>query len=90
VKPYANYAEDRGETLTVLSGGRTPMAPATGGASSLMGIDPEIVGPMVVEAIINDRPVCMTHPVPLEAIQEKVDEWLGGHPRSDSEKSSHV
>jgi hypothetical protein len=34
------------------------------GADSAQAIDPETVGPMVVDAIVQDRPYVLTHPLP--------------------------
>jgi len=79
VRPYASYAQDRGESLTQLSAGRGPLAPITGGASSQEAIEAEAVGLMVVNAIKQNRPVCMTHPVPTEAIQKRVAAWMDGY-----------
>jgi NAD(P)-dependent dehydrogenase (short-subunit alcohol dehydrogenase family) len=82
VRPYASYAAGRGEPVTMLGAGRGSLATARGGASSLEAIEPEVVGPLVIDAILHDRPVCMTHPVPVEAIQDRVDTWMSGyHPQ---------
>ena len=35
------------------------------GADSAQAIDPETVGPMVVDAIVRDRPYVLTHPMPV-------------------------
>ena len=38
--------------------------PLLAGAESAQAIDPAAIGPMVVDAIVHDRPYVLTHPLP--------------------------
>lgn len=75
VKPYSDYVDARLKR----SGQTVERHPMTGAALEhpdpgfIMPIDVDTVGPMVLEAIQANRPVCLTHPVPQSAIAKRVE-----------------
>jgi len=80
VRSYDSYAEERGEAAKGTAAG------VAGGGVHLIGagdiarpIEAEEVGPMVIDAILNNRLYCMTHPAPREGIETKTRELLGGY-----------
>lgn len=75
VRSYASYAEERGEKVTALEAGRGAMKTPLGGEASQKAIEPEVVGKMVVEAILNNRPICFTHPVGAEGLDARFESW---------------
>ncbi|MET4898518.1 SDR family NAD(P)-dependent oxidoreductase [Sphingomonadaceae bacterium jetA1] len=78
VKPFASYAEERGEALIAGGAGRGPVR-VLGGTHTSVAIEPELVGPMVVRAIRENRPVCMTHRPPEEGIRMIAEAQLDGY-----------
>jgi NAD(P)-dependent dehydrogenase (short-subunit alcohol dehydrogenase family) len=82
VRTYASYAEERGETLIEAGAGRGPRR-IIGGDHINVAIEPELVGPMVVNAIRADRPVCLTHPAPEEGIRMIATAQLNGYHPND-------
>lgn len=71
VRPYSSYVEERGEKLTMLEAGRGAMTTPIGGELSQKAIEPEVVGQMVVAAILADRPICFTHPIGEEGLEAR-------------------
>ena len=39
----------------------------------------ESVGAMVIEAIEQNRPYCLTHPAPLDTLSRRLEDWRAGH-----------
>lgn len=78
VRSFASYAEERGEALIAGGAGRGPVR-VLGGAHTSVSIEPELVGPMVVRAIRENRPVCMTHRPPEEGIRMIAEAQLDGY-----------
>lgn len=79
VKPYYRYAEERGEAVAQdVGAGRGPVTLIGGGETS-RPLSPDVVGPMVVAAIRANRPVCMTHPAPIEGLRMRMDRLLDGY-----------
>lgn len=80
LRSYVSYDEERGVTPK-----GTPSTSA-GGAVNLIGageitrgIEPSEVGPMVLDAIRDNRLYCMTHPAPREAIEDRTAALLKGY-----------
>jgi NAD(P)-dependent dehydrogenase (short-subunit alcohol dehydrogenase family) len=44
-----------------------------------VGIDASLVGPMVVDAVFNDRPYCSTHMLPEEALASHMEALIAAH-----------
>lgn len=77
VKPYSDYLEEQGKGVDVGAGrGRVLLM---GAGNSTGAIEPETVGPMVVKAIKENRPYCMTHPAPIEGIMMRAQALLEGY-----------
>lgn len=79
LRSYVSYAQERGTV-------KGQPATSAGGAVNLIGagdtvhgIEPEEVGPMVVDAIRANRPYCMTHPAPREGIETRYQALLDGY-----------
>lgn len=71
VRPYSSYVEERGEKLAALEAGRGAMTTPLGGEMSQKAIEPEVVGRMVVRAILADDPICLTHPIGEEGLEAR-------------------
>ncbi|MGE0775712.1 MAG: SDR family oxidoreductase [Sphingomonadaceae bacterium] len=85
VRSYASYAEERGEKVTALEAGRGAMKTPLGGEESQKAIEPEVVGQMVLQAILNNRPICFTHPVGPEGLEARFDNFRNAyHPLASS------
>lgn len=41
-------------------------------------IEPELVGPMVLDAIEQNRPYCLTHPAPLKTLERRLRDYAAG------------
>jgi NAD(P)-dependent dehydrogenase (short-subunit alcohol dehydrogenase family) len=79
IRSYASYAEERGEKVTALGAGRGAMKTPLGGEESQKPIEPEVVGQMVVQAILDNRPVCFTHPVGSDGLEARFDTWRNAY-----------
>ncbi|MCZ4344167.1 SDR family NAD(P)-dependent oxidoreductase [Sphingomonadaceae bacterium G21617-S1] len=75
VTPYESY------TKAEVGADGTPRSPVKIEDAGRMqhGLDPNEVGPMVVKAIIEKRPYCLTHPAPEVAIRKHSDELLNAY-----------
>lgn len=81
VRPYSSYVEERGEKLTMLEAGRGAMITPIGGEGSQKAIEPDVVGRIVVAAILADRPICFTHPIGAEGLEARFGPyWDAYHP----------
>jgi NAD(P)-dependent dehydrogenase (short-subunit alcohol dehydrogenase family) len=49
------------------------------GADMIKGIEPDLVGPMVVKAIRRNAPYCMTHPTPAEALRRHAEALIASY-----------
>lgn len=65
---------DPAEAATIRGGGHV-IDPG----ETTKAIEPEIVGQMIVEAIRNNRPRCMTHPAPADAIRKRTAALLDAY-----------
>jgi NAD(P)-dependent dehydrogenase (short-subunit alcohol dehydrogenase family) len=66
-------ASDRSEARGV-----KPYARVRPIAAYQKAIDPDLVGAMVIEAIEQNRPYCLTHPAPLETLERRVRDYAAG------------
>jgi len=79
VRSWFDYAASRGDDRAKdVGAGRGLMAVLDGGETT-NPIEPELVGPMVVEAIRHNRPACMTHPAPSAAIRNRAERLLNSY-----------
>jgi NAD(P)-dependent dehydrogenase (short-subunit alcohol dehydrogenase family) len=72
VPSYSDYAVKmaRGDTDNSDIAGAVTLKDA---GTIAQGIDPDTVGPMVVHAIRENEPYCITHPSPVDAIRKRAD-----------------
>jgi NAD(P)-dependent dehydrogenase (short-subunit alcohol dehydrogenase family) len=82
-KPYSSYAQERGEVLVEVPGGRGAMAMNAADTGTLTPVEPDQVGRMVVAAIRANRSICMTHPAPRAAIERRAAALLDGYHPDD-------
>jgi len=76
VRNWFDYAASRGDASAPdVGAGRGKMS-VLDGEEIIVPIEPEAVGPIVVEAIRHNRPFCMTHPAPVTAIRKRTEELL--------------
>jgi NAD(P)-dependent dehydrogenase (short-subunit alcohol dehydrogenase family) len=78
VKPWSSYVAAEEADDDPRFGGR-----AAGARSEpfLEPLDPDAVGPMVLEAIMSNSPFCLTHPAPEAAMQRRHAQIVNGCPR---------
>jgi NAD(P)-dependent dehydrogenase (short-subunit alcohol dehydrogenase family) len=79
VKPYWQYAADRGEVRGIDRGAGRGIIEHIGSGDSAYAIEPEVVGPMVVEAIRENRACCLTHIPPVPGIMARAEALLTGY-----------
>jgi NAD(P)-dependent dehydrogenase (short-subunit alcohol dehydrogenase family) len=70
VPPFNRYVEGAEDNTDPAFSGR-PRLPADSPAHQ--GIEPELVGPMVLRAVRENRLFCATHPVPVRQMQAQLD-----------------
>ena len=77
VKDYLSYAREEGADPASISAEPGALAVQMIGAGETgTGIDAELVGPMIVAAVRENRPSCMTHPAPVEGIEARARQLL--------------
>ncbi|MCZ4344157.1 SDR family NAD(P)-dependent oxidoreductase [Sphingomonadaceae bacterium G21617-S1] len=79
VKPYYQYALDRGEVRGEDRGAGRGVIEHIGSGDSAYAIEPEVVGPMVVQAIRENRASCLTHIPPIPGIMARSEALLSGY-----------
>jgi NAD(P)-dependent dehydrogenase (short-subunit alcohol dehydrogenase family) len=80
VKPWADYVEKVANP--VVAGQPSDTAEDPDFATSAMEyITPNNVGNLVIEGILENKPHILTHPAPIELLQERYDGLLNGQPR---------
>lgn len=81
VIPYDSYTRARSEAEkgkdAGTAGGTVTIKDAD---AMIVGIEADVVGPMVVEAIRTNAPHCLTHPAPAAAMDRHVAEVKAGYP----------
>jgi len=78
VKPYSDYVADqqrKAGAINQVTGGEV----ASGSQASAQPIDVATVGPMVLDAILANRPYCFTHPAPETAIHARAARFLDAY-----------
>lgn len=78
VIPYDTYVKAKPENVeqTAVSGGTVTMQDA---GTMSVGLEPDAVGPMVVEAIRRNMPHLTTHPAPEVAIRKHAEALMGAY-----------
>lgn len=79
VRPYSSYLAERGEGGGKDVGAGRGVVQLIGAGETSRPLEPEFVGPMVVQAIRDNRAYCMTHPAPTEGIMMRADGLLDGY-----------
>ncbi|MET4901160.1 SDR family NAD(P)-dependent oxidoreductase [Paenarthrobacter sp. CC6] len=79
VKPWADYVQNVANPI--VAGQTGPAEDPDVATSATEYITPNDVGRLVVEGILGNKPHILTHPAPLEALQERFDTLLAGQPQ---------
>lgn len=80
VKPWADYVQNVSNPILKAQAGEPAEDPDVA-TSPMEYITPNDVGRLVVEGILGNKPHILTHPAPLEALQNRFDNLLNGQPQ---------
>ncbi|BBE24625.1 acetoin dehydrogenase (plasmid) [Arthrobacter sp. MN05-02] len=80
IKPWSDYVQNVGNAIIAGRAGKPTEDPDVA-TSPLEYITPDDAGRLVVEGILGNKPHILTHPAPVDSLQERLDALLAGQPQ---------